>query len=79
MIGRPSTPAPARRVASLLALVVAALGAACTEDLEITGTCPTLCPGQEIPVEEVELQPVVFDTSVVGFPLRSECREYAPP
>lgn len=70
MIGRPSTPAPARRVAPLLALALAALGAACTEDLEITGTCPTLCPGQEIPVEQVELQPVVFDTSVAGFPLR---------
>ena len=67
---RQHTPSPARRLAPLVALVVAALGAACTEDLEITGTCPTLCPGQEIPVEDVVLQPVVFDTSVAGFPLR---------
>lgn len=70
MHSRLSTPSPARRVAPLLAIVLAALGAACTEDLEITGTCPTLCPGQEIPVEDELLQPVVFDTSVTGFPLR---------
>lgn len=71
MTARYPTPSLARRVAPLLALVAVALGAAaCTEDLEITGTCPTLCPGQEIPVEELVLQPVTFDTSVAGFPLR---------
>lgn len=70
MTARHPTPSLARRAAPLVALLLAAVGAACTEDLDITGTCPTLCPGQEIPVEEVVLQPVVYDTTVAGFPLR---------
>lgn len=52
-------------------LAVVAL-AACDEQLETTATCPELCPEQEITVQQVELQPVTFDTSVAGFPIRGQ-------
>lgn len=52
-------------------LVVAAL-AACDEQLETTATCPELCPEQQITVQQVDLQPVTFDTTVSGFPIRGQ-------
>lgn len=53
-----------------LALVAALAG--CDEKLETTATCPDLCPEQQIAVQQVELQPVTFDTTVAGFPIRGQ-------
>ena len=50
-------------------LLVASL-AGCDEQLATTGTCPELCPDQELTVYQTELQPVVYDTTVTGFPIR---------
>lgn len=53
----------------LLALPLAFLVAACSEDLETGGACPALCPGQQLTVLDTVLEPAyVFDSSVVGFP-----------
>lgn len=46
--------------------------AACTQDLDSSGTCPLLCPDQEVQVQQVDLEPVVYDTTVAMFPLRGE-------
>ena len=56
---------------ALLALpLVAALGA-CTEDLQTGGTCPVLCPGQEIVIRDTVLEGiVVLDTNLIGFPFQ---------
>lgn len=64
------TGSPHRRRPLPLLSLVALLGAvACTEQLTTSNTCPALCPEQGVPVQSVELQPVVLDTSVAGFPL----------
>lgn len=64
---------PTLRRATLLAAALALAGVACSEELPTTGTCDAdarLCDEQSITVEQVELEPVVFDTTVAGFPLR---------
>ncbi|MHB1223745.1 MAG: hypothetical protein ACYC2G_06805 [Gemmatimonadaceae bacterium] len=82
MIASLRPPSPVRRTSAArgrrallgalapLALLTALAG--CDEKLETTATCPELCPEQQINVQQVELQPVVFDTTVVGFPLRGQ-------
>lgn len=52
-------------------LLLAALGA-CDEQLVTAGTCPELCPDQQVTVHQAVLQPVVFDTTVTGFPVRGQ-------
>jgi hypothetical protein len=50
--------------------LVAALGA-CTEDLQTGGTCPLLCPGQDIVIRDTVLEgTIVLDTNLVGFPFQ---------
>jgi hypothetical protein len=44
--------------------------AACAEDLTGGNTCPALCPVENIPLEEVVIEPVAFAASVGDFPLR---------
>lgn len=53
----------------LLALPLAFVLGACTEDLETGAVCPTLCPGQGIIVYDTVLTPAyVYDSTLVGFP-----------
>lgn len=59
------------RLLLLLALPLAALVGACTEDIESGTTCPLLCPGQSIVFIDTLLQPAYeFDTVFTGFPLQ---------
>jgi hypothetical protein len=54
---------------SLLALPLAFVLGACTEDLETGAVCPALCPGQGIVVYDTVLTPAyVYDSTLVGFP-----------
>ncbi|WKW12029.1 hypothetical protein Strain138_001301 [Pseudogemmatithrix spongiicola] len=59
-----------RWIALLAFPLVAALGA-CTEDLQTGGTCPVLCPGQDIVIRDTVLEGIiVLDTNLVGFPFQ---------
>jgi hypothetical protein len=58
-----------KRALMLAALLVLPLAAACTENLETTGTCPVLCPDQGITRLEQEILPFTLDTTLVGIPL----------
>lgn len=58
-----------RRPLVLLVAIAALAAVACSEDLTTANSCPTLCPEQELDVQQVELEPVTFDTTVAGFPL----------
>lgn len=42
--------------------------AACDEKLDTGLACPVLCPGQAVALRDTTLYPVVFDTSIAGFP-----------
>jgi hypothetical protein len=69
------TGSPVLRRPLFLVVTAALIGAvACTEDLSTTATCSAadaeLCPEQQLTVEQAELQPVVEDTTIAGFPLR---------
>ena len=69
----PSVPRrPTLRLAALLGAALALGVTACSEELPTTATCadPLLCGEQSITVTQVELAPVTFDTTLVGFPLR---------
>jgi len=63
---------PTLRLTTLLAAVLALAGVACSEELPTSETCadPLLCGEQSINVQQVELEPVTFDTTLAGFPLR---------
>ena len=63
---------PTLRLTTVLVAALALVGVACSEELPTTATCadPLLCGEQSITVEQVELEPVVFDTTLAGFPLR---------
>jgi hypothetical protein len=59
------------RAPLLLALPLAFIIGACSEDLESGGACPALCPGQQLEIVDTLLDPAVeFDTTVSGMPLR---------
>ena len=64
--------APRRPLPRLVTAALVLALAACTEDLATSATCadPVLCGEQSLAVEQVELEPVVADTTVAGFPLR---------
>lgn len=58
------------RAPVLLALPLAAVIGACSEDIETGGACPALCPGQELEILDTLLAPAIeFDTTVGDFPL----------
>lgn len=58
-----------RRVRILLAgLAAVAMVAACSEDFEGGAACPLLCPEQNVVVHDTVFDPVVMDTTIVGFP-----------
>lgn len=58
------------RAPVLLALPLAAIIGACSEDVETGGACPVLCPGQELVILDTVLSPaIVFDTTVENLPL----------
>ncbi len=60
----------ALRVPLLLALPLALIVGACSENLESGGTCPALCPGQQLDIRDTVLDPaIVFDTTMSRFPL----------
>ncbi|MEO7964320.1 MAG: hypothetical protein ABIT38_10500, partial [Gemmatimonadaceae bacterium] len=56
----------ARSVA--LALIVGMGAIACSEDLEGGAACPSLCPGQDVQVQDTTFEAVSLDTTLVGFP-----------
>ncbi len=55
---------------SILCLPLLAVLAACAEDLTGGNTCPALCPVENIPLQEVVIEPVAYAVSVGDFPLR---------
>lgn len=59
------------RTLLLLALPLAAVVGACTEDLDTGSTCPLLCPGQDVAFLDTVFDPAYsFDTTLYGFPLQ---------
>lgn len=59
------------RAPALLALPLALVAGACTEDLETAEGCPVLCPGQSLDILDTVLDPaMVLDTTLGGFPLQ---------
>lgn len=54
----------------LVAIVGLVAAAACGEDLNSGGACPALCPEQSLPLQEVVLDAVAFDTTVGPYPVR---------
>lgn len=57
------------RLPILLALPLAMAVGACSEDLENGGACPALCPGQELDIREIVIDPaIVFDSVLAGYP-----------
>ena len=62
-----------RSLRSALALLVVAVGAACSEKLDGGGACPSLCPEPSLEIETVELTPVTLDTALARLtPLGNE-------
>lgn len=58
------------RAPLLLALPLAFIVGACTEDIESGAACPTLCPGQQLDIIDTVISPaVVLDTTIGDFPL----------
>jgi hypothetical protein len=53
----------------LFAVLLAAAAGACSDDLAGGATCPSLCPEQTLPIEEVVLDAVAFDTTLAPFPV----------
>lgn len=61
-------PSSRRSPLAVLALVAAAILAACAEDYQGGVACPVLCPEQNVVVFDTTLDPVALDTTVTGFP-----------
>jgi hypothetical protein len=61
---------------SLLGVLALTWAAGCSEDLESSGTCPILCPEQDVPIQDtVLLAAVTLDTTLSRYPaLGSESR-----
>lgn len=54
---------------ALALLLVAGGGAiACGEDLKGGAACPSLCPGQDVSVQDTTFEAVSLDTTIIGFP-----------
>jgi hypothetical protein len=59
------------RAPALLALPLALVVGACTEDLDTAAGCPVLCPGQTLDILDTVIDPaMVIDTTLGGFPLQ---------
>jgi len=56
------------RIALVLALVLVAGAAACSESLTGGDACPLLCPAKSTVLHDTILDAVVFDTTVGGYP-----------
>lgn len=62
-------PSRLSRAALLLAVPLALVAGACSEQLDSAATCPVLCPGQELDIVDTVLEAAVgFDTTLSGFP-----------
>lgn len=58
-----------RRLALILAVMLAAGAGACAESLDGGAGCPRLCPAQTLPVFDTIINPVLlFDSTFVGYP-----------
>ncbi len=62
-----------QRAGGVLVLALAAVLAACSEDLETNAGCPALCV-QDVPVRDTVLDPFALDTSIAGYPLQGSER-----
>lgn len=59
------------RAPALLALTLAFIAGACSEQLDTANTCPVLCPGQQLDILDTVIDPgVILDTTLSGFPLQ---------
>lgn len=57
------------RAPLLLAIPLAFILGACSEDLETGGACPALCPGQQLDIRDTVLYPaIVLDTTLGNYP-----------
>jgi hypothetical protein len=57
------------RASLLVAVALAAAGAACTEQLSTGANCPALCPGQDVVIRDTVLTPaIVLDTTLAPYP-----------
>ena len=57
------------RAPLLLAIPLAFILGACSEDLETGGACPALCPGQQLNIRDTVLYPaIVLDTTLGVYP-----------
>lgn len=59
---------PLARLLGVLGLVVAATVAACSEDIDASGTCPLLCPPQNVLLRDTLVEGVSFDSTLNDFP-----------
>jgi hypothetical protein len=68
----PDNPRRLRTVKSTLSLLVAVasavIAAACVDQIDGGGACPTLCPTQPNLFQDTTLYPVELDTTISGFP-----------
>ncbi|HVZ77841.1 MAG TPA: hypothetical protein VG818_07665, partial [Gemmatimonadaceae bacterium] len=54
---------------ALLVAVAAIVGvSACSENLDSSAACPSLCPGQSVTLQDTILPAIAIDSSVPGFP-----------
>ena len=59
------------RAPVVLVLPAALLFGACAEDLTTADSCPVLCPGQQLDILDVVIDPaIVFDSTLRAFPLQ---------
>src|SRR5687768_9040614 len=56
------------RFGLLLLAPLAVLAIGCSETLDGGAACPSLCPEQNIEVEDTVLEPLSLDTTLVGYP-----------
>ena len=60
------------RLATLGAVALLALAAACTESIEAGAGCPALCPIENETVRDTVIEAVALDTTLAGYPFPGE-------